>query len=199
MESGTTIIGLILLFIMVLPFILLSKKKSKGGKHFLSILFDLAKKNNSKISEHELWNNVAVGIDRDTHQLYFIRKTATNNIVYNIDLSEIQKCRLVNSNRKVNYKGGSYNVIDRLELAFTYCDKIKPEIILEFYNSEYDSVALNGELQLASKWLKIINTELAQKTQKKGSPKVNSSSSRNLATSADGKKRFNSPQLTAGI
>jgi len=199
MESGTTIIGLILLFIMVLPFILLSKRKSKGGKQFLSILFDLAKKNNSKISEHELWNNVAVGIDRDTHQLYFIRKTATNNIVYNIDLSEIQKCRLVNTSRKVNYKGGSYNVVDRLELAFTYCDKIKPEIILEFYNSEYDSVALNGELQLASKWLKIINTELAQKTQKKGSPKVNSSSARNLGTSADEKKRFNSPQLATGI
>jgi len=199
MESGTTIIGLILLLIMVSPFILLSKKKSKGGKQFLSILFDLAKKNNSKISEHELLNNVAVGMDRDAHQLYFIRKKENNNIVNNIDLSEIQKCRLVNTSRKVNYKGGSYIVVDQLELAFTCTDKNKPEIIFEFYNSEYDSLTFNEELQLASKWLKIINTELAQIIQKRGGPKVNSSSSRNLGTSADEKKRVNSPQLAAGI
>jgi len=162
MESGTTIVGIILLLAIVLPIIFLVSKKSKNGKQFSSELFDFASKNNGTISEHELWNNTALGLDKETHQLYFIKNAANNKIKHKINLLEIQKCRIVNTSRNIKYKGENHKVIDRLELAFTSRDKSKPEILLEFYNTDYDSATLSGELQLIEKWFKIIDGQLGQ-------------------------------------
>jgi len=56
-------------------------------------------------------------------------------------------------------------VVDKLELSFYPVEKGKPEISIEFYNDEYDSLTLSGELQLAEKWEKLLNEQL--KTPKK--------------------------------
>lgn len=74
-----------------------------------------------------------------------------------ITLSEVQKCRVINSESTVNHTGGTHKVIEKLELTFTYRDKGKPEAVLEFYNTDSDSLTLTGELQLAEKWNKIAN------------------------------------------
>jgi len=162
MESGTTITGIILLLIFVLPIVFLNRKRKKDGKQFSSELFDFASKNNCKISEHELWNNTALGMDKEKHQLYFIKNAANNKIKYKIDLLEIQKCRVVNTIRNIKYKGETHKVIDRLELAFIFRDKNKPEVFLEFYNTDVDSATLSGELQLIEKWFKIVDEQLGQ-------------------------------------
>lgn len=162
MELGTTLTGIALLLIFVLPIVFLNKKRTKDGKHFSSELFDFAIKNSSKISEHELWNNTAIGIDKETHQLYFIRDAANNKIKHKIDLLEMQKCRIVNTSRNIKYKGENHKVIDKLELAFVSRDKSKPEIFLEFYNTDFDSATLSGELQLIEKWFKIVDEQLGQ-------------------------------------
>jgi len=165
MEPGTIITGIILLLAFVVPIVFLNKKSSKKGKQFFSELINFALKNNCKLSEHELFNNMALGIDKETHQLYFIKNSANNKIKHKIDLLEIQKCRIVNTSRNIKYKGENHKVIDRLELGFISRDKSKPEIFLEFYNADIDSAALNGELQLIEKWFKIIDEQLARVTQ----------------------------------
>lgn len=160
MESGTIITGIIIIFLFVLPFILVNKNKSKEHKKFLNTLFDLAQKNKSSISMHDEWNNAAIGIDKNTHQLFFIRQNKGDKTEISIRLSEIKKCKMINSCRDVNYKGGHYKVVDRLSLEFTFRDLNKPSLTLDFYNDEYDHLTLNGEMQMTEKWLKIINEEM---------------------------------------
>ncbi len=162
-----TIIGLIFLVVCILAIVLVNSSRKKKKQQFVQTLFDLAEKNNSKISEHDRWNNTLIGIDKVAHKLFFIRKTAGNGISEAIDLSEIQKSRVANSNRIVTTKESSHNVTDKITLVLILRDPKESDIELEFYNTNRDNLFLNGELQLAEKWSEIVNNNIAGITQRK--------------------------------
>ena len=160
MDFGT-IIGLVLLLIIVLAVVIVNSNKKNKKKQFVQTLFDLAEKSKCKISEHDLWNNTLIGIDKEAHKLFFIRKTADNAISNEIDLIGIQKCRVINSSRVVTNNETNHTVIDKLELALTSPDAKIADTILEFYNTNRDNLFLNGELQLTEKWVAIVNENIA--------------------------------------
>jgi hypothetical protein len=161
------IIGLIFLIACILIIILVISKNKNSKKQILQTLFSLAEKNNSKISEHDIWNNTLIGIDKDAHKLFYVRNMGGNGISEAIDLSEIQKGRVVNSNRIVTSKESSNNVTDKIALVLTLNDSKKPDIELEFYNTNRDNLFLNGELQLTEKWAEIVNTNISGIRQRK--------------------------------
>jgi len=166
MDFGT-IIGLIILIIIVLAVVILNSNKKNKKKQFVQTLFDLAEKSNCKISDNDLWNNTLIGIDKNAHKLFFIRKTEDNSISNEIDLTGIQKCRVNNSSRVVANKESNHTVIDKLELALTSSDPKIADIILEFYNTNRDNLFLNGEQQLTEKWAAIVNENIAGIAQRK--------------------------------
>ena len=167
MDLGATITILILLFIGLVPVVVLNRMKRKREKQFSQSFFNLAVNSNCKISEYDFWNNTAIGVDKDVHKLFFRRATDNNELSEEINLTEILKCRIVNTNRSVSNKEINQIVIDKLELAFTFYDKDKSDTFWEFYSAGRDSFSLKGELQLTEKWLKIVNTELENITPKK--------------------------------
>ena len=167
MDIGTSIIGIILILTCIIPFVIMNINSRKREKKLLHELFTFAERNNCKISQHELWNNSLIGIDETANVIFFTKKLKDNEISQQINLTEIQKCRVVNSSRTVNNKDGNFKVVDKLELAFTFHDKNKVEIIIAFYNADYDSLTLSGELLLAEKWCKIINDKISASRQKK--------------------------------
>ncbi|MBN1119215.1 MAG: hypothetical protein JXA77_18540 [Bacteroidales bacterium] len=133
-----------------------NKKKRK-----VEPLIKFANENNSEISDYDTWDKTLIGIDNnETNSLFFIRKLPEKEIREVINLSEISGCRISKTERKVKYEGESVNVTDRIELFFSFYNR-KPELSLEFYNSEYDQFTLSGELQLAQKWLDILNTRIS--------------------------------------
>jgi hypothetical protein len=166
MESGTLIAFLIIVVGCILLVILVNRKKKNKDKRFVQTLFDFAERSNCKISEYDLWNNTLIGIDKGSHKLFFIRETEDNAIINEIDLFEIQKCKVINSSRIVNNKVSAQNVIDKLELLFTFRDSKKPETYLEFYNTNRDNLFMNGELSLIEKWLETVNKSMAGIVQK---------------------------------
>lgn len=161
------IVGLIFLIALILIIIMVISKNKNSKKQILQTLFSLAEKSNSKISEHDIWNNSLIGIDKDSHKLFFIREMAGNGISEAIDLSEIQKGRVVHSNRIVTTKESSHTVTDKIALVLTLSDPKKPDLELEFYNTNRDNLFLNGELQLAEKWAEIVNNNISGITRKK--------------------------------
>jgi hypothetical protein len=160
MKSGMIVmIGMIVL-VFVLPSIWMYVRNLKNEKQFRNNLFNLASGSNCRISEFDFWKNSAIGIDKNKHRIFYIRDLKSEKLKKEVDLSEIQKCRVLNASRSLNSKNGNYTAIDRLELVFTSKDKNKPEIGLEFYNTTHDSLALAGEVQLVEKWSGIIGKEL---------------------------------------
>lgn len=166
MDSGT-IFGLVFVIICVLAVVLIKNASKKKKKQFIQTLFDLAEKNSYKISEYDLWNNTLIGIDKEAHKLFFIRNTAENAIKKEVDLLEIQKCRVINSSRMITNGDSSHNVIDKLELVVASRDPKQADTILEFYNTNRDNLTLNREVQLTEKWSGIVNENIAGITRKK--------------------------------
>lgn len=135
--------------------IVLSKRSKIKKEHKkLLLLTAIAQKNNSGITQHEFFGDLLIGLDEKSNFLFFINKSIPETEEA-INLSEIQKCRVINTSRSVD----SITVIDKLELCFTPLDKNKPQVHLEFYNSD-NHPNLVGELQLVEKWSDIIKNRL---------------------------------------
>jgi hypothetical protein len=150
--------------IFVVPSIWMYLSRMKSEKQFKKKLFNFAESMNSTISELDFWKKSAIGIDKTLHKLFYIRITNSEEYKKEIDLTEIQKCRVLNASRSMNNRNGNFTAIDKLELIFTYRDKNKSEIALEFYNPIHDSLSLAGEVQLIEKWLRIVDAELSHKS-----------------------------------
>lgn len=161
MDLGATITVTLFILLFVVPFIIIKRRSSKNDKQFQEALFKLAHDANRKIAHFDRWRNSAIGIDEQNEFIFFIREIKSDRTTKVVQLEKIARCRLVNTNRTAGEK--NVRIIDRLELALSSHQKNEPELILEFYNSDYDSLVLSGELQLAEKWVKIINESLPKK------------------------------------
>jgi hypothetical protein len=160
MDSFVAIMGLVILIISVLVIIIVSAGNKKKKKQQVKTLFDFAEKRNCKISQHDLFNNTLIGIDNEAHKLFFIRKTADSEIRHEIDLTAVQKTRVINSNRIVTNKETTTNVIDKIELILSSSNSKIADTILEFYNTDRDNLFLNGEIALTEKWAKTVNENI---------------------------------------
>jgi len=149
-----------------IPIIIINSKKKRKEKLFIQLLLDLAEKSNSKITQRDLWNNSQIGIDKEACRLFYIKQTNSEEVIKVVDLSEIQKCRVINTSRTVNFKDSVQTVLEKLELAFVNQDKNKSEIILGFYDSAIDSLSLRNEFILTEKWSEIVNSTITTISQK---------------------------------
>ncbi len=167
MDSNTTITGVIFVLFCMVLFVLINRNKRKKEKQFLQPLNRLAAKENCKISQYDSWNNSVIGIDETANFIFTINKIIDNETSQSINLAEMQRCRLAESSRTESTKEGSIKVFDRISLVFSNVDKAKPDVIVEFYNSNTDRLTLTGELQLAEKWCEIANDKIATLTKMK--------------------------------
>ena len=160
MDFGLIIITIIILALCIVPFIIMSQNSKKKEKQLLQSLFDLAGKFNYTISPFDLWNNAAIGSDEGMNMIFFTKKNKIMEAHEHILLEDVQRCRIINSNRSVSKQGGYGQVIDKLELAFTYHDRTKPETILNIFDVDGDSLTVTKELYMAEKWNRLINEKI---------------------------------------
>jgi hypothetical protein len=160
MDLGTIIITLVFITIVTVPFVLTGYSKKRKRKNLFNQISKMAEKEACVITQHEFCGNFVIGLDGAANRLFFFKKVENLEISKSVNLREFKSCRLINSNRTVGDKKSGYNVVDKLELCFYPNDKSKPDILVELYNDEYDSLTLSGELQLAEKWEKLLNERM---------------------------------------
>lgn len=159
LQTLLLVIGLMLLIFA--PFFILYMKRMKKEKRIIEQLSNLAEKNNCIISEHETWNDSVIGIDKTSFKLLLIRNGIENKTALVVDLSDKQKCRVLNISRDAMMNEGGGKITDRIALSFENRDKTKPEKVLDLYNNTYDGLRLTGEIHLSEKWSKIANDCIA--------------------------------------
>lgn len=125
-------------------------------------LSKIATQHDCQINQYEIFGSFAIGLDKIKNFVFFYKQIKDKVEEHTICLGEIQSCKILNISRSLKTKSGSQNVIDRLELSFIPIAENKPEIKLEFFNTDI-SVQLNGELQSIEKWSKLINDRLGKK------------------------------------
>lgn len=166
MDQGTALVGLIIILLCAIPFVLMGLASRNKKKKILNGLMETAVRNHCNISRFELKNNFAIGIDDEAAMAFFKRNSKDSDVSQEVNLSEVQRCRVYNSTRTTGSKGAA-NVVDRLELLFAFQDKTKGDASFEIFNTNHGSLTLTGELQLAEKWAKIFNEKIAEKAKQK--------------------------------
>ncbi len=162
MELGSVLSGAFIMVVCALPFIMMSNNRKKKEKQLLQSLTDLAIQNNCRIDQHELLGNFVIGIDESKNFVFFYRQVKDKETTQAIDLDKIERCKVINTSRKVKHDGKSQEVLDKLELSFLPAAKDNPEIKLEFFNTDVNS-QLYGELQSIERWSKFVNSRLLVK------------------------------------
>lgn len=159
MNLGTAIIGAIFIAIFMLPFIFMLNGRKKKEKQLFQSLLTLANNHNCKISMQEISEEFAIGLDETVNQLFFFKKTADKEIAQQINLTEINSCKVIKTGNTHGGKDVAYKSLDKLDLQFSFKDKKKADILLSFYNSE-EHFGLGEEIQLIEKWANIVNERL---------------------------------------
>ena len=145
----------------MLPFIIINRHSRNKEKPFLESLSGLAQKNNYTVSQHDIWSNAAIGMDEAANLVFFTKKVKDIQIVQQLALAEIKKCRvMITSSIASNKDDSNFKEVDTLGLAFACKEKGNEEIVLEFYNAGINSSGLTGELQLAERWCKLANDKI---------------------------------------
>jgi hypothetical protein len=160
MDKASTIIGLGLVVLTALPFIIYNLYKKMKKSKFLMDFIELSEKAKLKFSQHEVWkNSFAIGIDADSNKLLYFNKNEGKEDGTLIDLSSVEKCRMVTTDRHVKSQNSINDRTNRLELVFTYANSGKPETVIEFYKNPEFMPSVD-EIAHVEGWLSIINSNL---------------------------------------
>ncbi|MCF8381029.1 MAG: hypothetical protein K9H49_15755 [Bacteroidales bacterium] len=158
MDSNIISWSIVILTTISLIYYFKIRNRRKEQKIF-SVLQSYANEYNCIITNYDHWYNCQIGMsDTNPEKLFFIRTINNEEFKTILNLSEVLSCRLVKQERHVQIEKEVSSVIDRIEIVFSYKDKHKKDIALEFYNSEYDQLTIWRELELAQKWLGIVKS-----------------------------------------
>lgn len=154
MNTGTTIVGIILILICIIPFVIISRNKRSREKQLRNTLRKMAEEQGRKIVQQDLWSDSAIGIDQSGFQLYVIHDHESGLQRRFISLKDMQKCRL----NQINRRDG---ITEKIEMVLTPKEKNKPTEVVEFYNALRDGSVLSGELELGARWNNMIHEILS--------------------------------------
>ena len=153
MDSETTIIGIILVLICIIPFVIINKKKATKRRNKLKILTDSVQKMNGIMYKNEFWNHYGIGLDKTNKMLYFSTQTDDENSYQVFNLKSIATCSVIK-------KEDNSKSITGLGLQLNFNDKNKPDAYLSFYERDQNVVLVN-ELDLIQRWSTTINEQLS--------------------------------------
>lgn len=159
MDTTTTLIGLALLAICIIPFILLNRKRKKVEKRYKLALTEIAKRENCTLTKHEIDGDLCVGLDEQQKKLFFVNYHKDTSESTVVDLSAIESCSILKTQKEgMKDQGDSYSIAS-LAMQLKPIGSQQEHIILEFYNAA-KKIQLGTEYILLREWSKIVNEQL---------------------------------------
>ena len=159
MELSTTIIGLLLLALFIFPVILISRSEKSKGKKSEKELFSESSKNELIISEKDLWDEQAIGIDTAKNKIIYLDWSGTERIDYIFELKDVKIFESEPSLEERNKKNFSYKKVERLGLRFCFKDSAKRDANITFYIAGIGQ-KFDDQVKLFEKWSKIIRDKM---------------------------------------
>jgi len=160
MNFEILLIGIIISLVFILPIYLFGRSRSKHKKVLKKTLHQLANSTDCKIHISDVWNDFVIGLDSEKRILFFYQKNKDNESSQIIKINEIQKVRISSFSIKNEDRDKGQNYIDQSGIIISFHSSGKKDVFLEFYNSKYGNFSIGPELQIAEKWVKIINSNI---------------------------------------
>lgn len=161
METSTTLIGLGLVLITILPIVLLLRNQQINKSKIENILKQYNQGNAKAFNIRESINNKIVAFDEQNKKLVLIDLNTKPEVVTYADLKEIGHCEM---QRKVEQSQASNKkeLVTKVEVILEKkSDKTK--IPFKFYDFEYEKpiqITHYRDNQLAEKWFDVIKKSI---------------------------------------
>lgn len=157
METSTTIIGLGLVLITILPIALLLRNQQINKSKIETILKQYNQGNSKDFNIRESINNKIIAFDEQNKKLVLIDLNTKPELVSFADLKEIGHCE-IHRNTEQSSSSNKKELVTKVELILEKkSDKTK--IPFKFYDFEYEKpiqITHYRDNQLAEKWFETI-------------------------------------------
>lgn len=151
MEFSKIFLFAIFLAITIIPVALYQIKENSKNQKAWKRLKESTSKDGATISAIDKWSFTALAIDETKGLLYYSHFSKIADLSEKIDLKNLKNCVI---DKQKNYDRESINLV---------LSSKENTISLPFYDSNNDGFVLSGQLQLAEKWKKIINSHISNK------------------------------------
>ncbi|MDX1316652.1 MAG: hypothetical protein R3262_03840 [Xanthomarina gelatinilytica] len=163
MESHSTIIGIVIALVIIIPLILIQTSQKRQKKNSRKGFMEEASKHHLQVKTPDFWGTYyAMAIDETANKLIYSKIIDAEHQVTLVDLSLVDSCDIVRTQRTHKNKTTSKIETDRIDLVITY--KSKNKEVLEFYNVDVN-FEMNNEIVLLDKWNAIIKSKIFKKAQ----------------------------------
>ena len=156
MDTSTTIIGLVILALFVIPVMLLSRSGKNKSKRLLNDLKSEALNNELVISDCDSWNESALGIDEQNNKIIFIDDSHGGREVKIFSLKDVKEFKTFPALTNKNYQYDDYEKENKLALSFIFKERLKSNIDITFFIAGFSRLSKN-EAHLFEKWADIIS------------------------------------------
>jgi hypothetical protein len=162
MDKEATIIMLGIVAVIILPFLLFYFFKKRREIKFLKHFRNLAQQEKLIISQKEFWDHsYAIAIDTNINKIIYAKRLRDETAGTIIDLADVEKCRIVRTDKTQKSQNGKDPQTDRLDLVFTFRNSDMPEKVLEFYENTEFMPNTEDRFNI-EKWYSIINSNLKE-------------------------------------
>ena len=155
MDLSSTIIGLLMLSLFIIPVILLSRAGKAKGKKFEKEFFSEVSRMELNISEKDFWNEYAIGIDKSKNHILYMDWSESETKVKLIDLKEVKVIESSPGFKEMNKKGFVYKKGQRLAIKLCHKDNSRMDINILFFVPGFGEQS-DKDVKLFEKWLKLI-------------------------------------------
>jgi len=90
MNLSTTIIGLLVMSIFIVPVLLLTRSGKRKAKQFERDFFSVVSRNKLLISEKSFWSDYAIGVDSSKNIIIYMDKSGPEMIDKIISISDVK-------------------------------------------------------------------------------------------------------------
>ncbi|HUX95074.1 MAG TPA: hypothetical protein VMV47_05015 [Bacteroidales bacterium] len=159
MDLSTTIIGLLLLALFILPVILISRAGKSKVKEFEKEFFSESSKNLLTISDKEFWDDKAIGIDTINNKILYLDWNDYDRVEHILELKELKVFESEPGFEERNKKNFSYKKVNKLGLKFKFKDPSRSDISIMFFANGMGHIT-DEKVKMFEKWSGIIRKRM---------------------------------------
>lgn len=128
MKIDLIIISVVMVLLVFLPFYLLPLMQLRGNKKMSNMFKNESNRHNLKLDIKESWNLNMVGIDSAAQKLLVVQSYEEVKI-HLFDLKTVKQTELLVSNIPVVKNGKTENILQRVDIVFSFYTKEEKEIL----------------------------------------------------------------------
>jgi hypothetical protein len=159
MDATTTIIGLAILSLFLIPVVIMSRSSKKKGSKFDRELLAEATKRGLIISEKQIFGEYGIGIDNSSKKLLFINWSGSESVATSFSFKEIKAFDTIPSANELKKPNFDLRKTERLGFRFHFQDSGRPEFSFIFYIAGFGLVGDN-EIEFFTRWSKVVKKGL---------------------------------------